>query len=194
MTGRKGRPGLRGIRGLTSLLAAAVVLSLIPGPAPAAGLFENIFGGLNRAFNGAPPPLPAPPPEPVSAEPDGYYPTNHSQPHWPDAARRESAIANAKRTPNSAPMGDPTLRPGDVVATADGLHVYTGGRQGLPEFVPVKSYPYFSAGERNKLLALQVTPPDRRWNAEAPLAPAATVSAWKPDRLDEFASLRTAQR
>jgi len=188
MTGFKKSNGLRGLGGL---LAAAVVLSLIPAPAPAAGLFENIFNGLNRAINGAPPPLPAPPPEPVSAKPDGYYPTNHSQPHWPDVARRESAIANAKRTPNSAPIGDPTLRPGDVVATADGLRVYTGGRRGLPDFVPVKSYPYFGAGERNKLLALQVTPPDRRWNAEAPPAPATTTSMWSPDA---FNGIRTAQR
>jgi len=192
MTGRRDRPALRGIGTLGGLLAAAVVLSLTPAPAPAAGLFENIFGGLNRAFNGAPPPPPAPPPEPVSARPDGYYPNSYSQPHWPTAARRGSTIASAERAPNRTPMGDPTLRPGDVVATTDGLRVYTGGRRGLPEFVPVKLYPYFSTSERNKLLALQVTPPDHRWSPEAPLAPSTTTtSTWSPPAFD---GIRTAQR
>jgi hypothetical protein len=191
MTGFKKSNGLRGLGGL---LAAAVVLSLIPAPAPAAGLFENIFNGLNRAINGAPPPPPALPPEPVSARPNGYYPADTGLRQWRGAVRRDSAVARAKRVPNKAPMGDPTLRPGDVVATMDGLRVYTGGRRGLPDFVPVKSYPYFGAHERNKLLALQVTPPDRRWIAEAPTAPPTTVSALKPDKLAEFAGLRTAQR
>ncbi|MEJ2623978.1 MAG: hypothetical protein P8Z80_05385 [Pseudolabrys sp.] len=189
MTGFKRSNGLRGlVRGLGSLLAAVVVLSLMPAPAPAAGLFENFFNGLNRAINGAPPPLPH---EPVSARPDGYYPADNASRPWRGAVRRDRAVARAKRVPNKAPMGDPTLRPGDVMATMDGLRVYTGGRRGLPDFVPVKSYPYFGAHERNKLLALQVTPPDRRWIAEAPPT---TVSALQPDNLDEFAGLRTAQR
>ncbi len=192
MTGRKGRPVLRGAGGfwgLAGVLTAAVVMTVLPAQASASGLFESIFGGLSRAISGAPPP-----PEPVSANPDGYYPRNYAPRQWRGAARQESAIADAKRAGNRPPAGDPTLRPGDVVATSDGLRVYTGGRRGLPTFVPVKAYPYFGAHERGKLLALRVTPPDRRWGAEAPPAPAATVSAWKPDRLDEFASLRTAQR
>ncbi len=181
-------------------MAMAVVIALMPAPAPAAGLFESLFGGLGRALNGAPPPPPAPVPQPVSANPNGYYPTNHNYAPrpWQGAARQRGTIAEAGRVSDPAPMGDPTLRPGDVVATADGLRVYTGGRRGLPDFVPVKDYPYFGAHERNELLATQVTPPDRRWGAEGPdggqVASAASGNAQQPDNLDEFASLRTTQR
>lgn len=189
MTGFKKSNGLRGLaRGLGGLLATAVVLSLVPAPAPAAGLFENIFNGLNRTFNGAPPP---PPPEPVTARPGGYYPTDNAPRPWRGAVRHDNASAGARQAPHKAPMGDPTLRPGDVVATTDGLRVYTGGRRGLPDFVPVKSYPYFGKSERSQLMAMQVTPPDRRWNAEAPPTPATTTSMWSPDA---FNGIRTAQR
>ena len=48
-----------------------------------------------------------------------------------------------------APQDDPTLRPGDVVATASGLVVYTGGRGAAANFTPVRSYAGFSRASAN---------------------------------------------
>lgn len=87
-----------------------------------------------------------------------------------------------------APQDDPTLRPGDVVATTSGLVVYTGGRGAAANFTPVKSYAGFSKSERATLLALKVTPPDRRGTAEAPVTPPAFTAAWR------LRGNRTAQR
>jgi hypothetical protein len=100
---------------------------------------------------------------------------------------------SARWTPKTAPSGDPTLRAGDVVATNKGLMTYTGGRRGLPDFVAVKDYPYFAKNERSKLLALQVTPPGRRWSAEMPLT-ASTTTPPKTAAADEHNDIRTAQR
>lgn len=44
------------LRTMAGLLAAAVVLSVPPTAASAAGLFDSIFGGLSRALGSAPPP------------------------------------------------------------------------------------------------------------------------------------------
>ncbi|MBI3702713.1 MAG: DUF2865 domain-containing protein [Rhizobiales bacterium] len=51
---------------------------------------------------------------------------------------------------------DPTLRPGDVIATKSGLMAFTGGRNKTADFTPVGSYGGFAQGERNKLSALKV--------------------------------------
>jgi Protein of unknown function (DUF2865) len=52
---------------------------------------------------------------------------------------------------------DPTLRPGDVVATKNGLMAFTGSsRNKTGDFTPVGSYGGFSHGERSKLSALKV--------------------------------------
>jgi hypothetical protein len=57
------------------------------------------------------------------------------------------------------PKVDPTLRPGDIVATEDGLQAYTGGRNGqTASFTPVASYSGLSADLRQKLLMTKVTP------------------------------------
>ncbi len=74
------------------------------------------------------------------------------------------------------PKSDPTLRRGDVIATANGLMVYTGRGQ-AKNFTPVQSYPGFSKRERAKLLALKVTPPDRRGTAATPVT-SAFSAAW----------------
>lgn len=186
-------------RGAAGLLAAALVWSVPAAPAAASGLFENIIGGLSRAFDSAPPPSY----DSAYANPDGFVPPNNpprQPPAWRSRAsgRGLNTIAGAARVPKGAPMGtplgDPTLRPGDVVATTNGLVVYTGGRGGLAKFVPVKSYPYFGRSERSQLLALEVTPPSRRWNAEAPLGSSTTVSAWQPGKFGDFNKIRTAQR
>lgn len=57
---------------------------------------------------------------------------------------------------------DPTLRPGDVVATKNGLVAYTGARghdDNAAAFTPVQSYPRFSQAYRDKLSAMKVSPP-----------------------------------
>ena len=50
---------------------------------------------------------------------------------------------------------DPTLRPGDVVATERGLVVFTGRTGDTADFMPVRSYSRFSKGYREQLSALQ---------------------------------------
>lgn len=62
---------------------------------------------------------------------------------------------------------DPTLRPGDVVATEKGLVAFTGAKDSNDKtaaFTPVQSYPRFSQGYRDKLSAMKIMPP----NAGAP--------------------------
>ncbi len=54
---------------------------------------------------------------------------------------------------------DPTLRPGDIVATPSGLTAYTGGRNGNAEFTPVAQYGNFPKAYRDKLSELKVSPP-----------------------------------
>lgn len=57
---------------------------------------------------------------------------------------------------NIDPTSDPTLRPGDVVATKDGLMAFNGGRNKSGDFTPVANYRALSQNERNKLSALKV--------------------------------------
>lgn len=86
-----------------------------------------------------------------------------------------------------APKSDPTLRRGDVIATAKGLVVYNGGRGQAQNFTPVASYRGFSRRTRAKLLALKVTPPDRHRAAMTPIRQY-SAAAW------DFRRNRTAQR
>lgn len=56
---------------------------------------------------------------------------------------------------------DPTLRAGDVVATADGLVAYTGVRLGVeqtPDFTPVADYPGLTSSLRARLGEMKVAP------------------------------------
>ena len=68
---------------------------------------------------------------------------------------------------------DPTLHPGDIVATNSGLMAYSGGakRQNanlMPaNFTPIESYPGLSADLRRKLTETKITPA-----AETPAPPA----------------------
>jgi hypothetical protein len=54
---------------------------------------------------------------------------------------------------------DPTLKPGDVVATEHGLVAFTGRKDRIANFTPVESYPYFSASFRDQLSSLRVMSP-----------------------------------
>jgi Protein of unknown function (DUF2865) len=76
---------------------------------------------------------------------------------------------------------DPTLRPGDVVATRDGMVAFAGRKNGTAEFTPAASYPHFSKSYRDALAAMQIMPP----NLSAPPALPVTQlfsSAWGHDR------------
>ena len=58
---------------------------------------------------------------------------------------------------------DPTLRPGDVVATRDGLMAFTGakatGEDKAANFTPIGSYAGLSRNVRDKLSEMKVAPP-----------------------------------
>jgi hypothetical protein len=72
---------------------------------------------------------------------------------------------------------DPTLRPGDVVATRQGLVVFAGRADGAANFTPVQSYSHFSKGLREQLSLLRVTPPGRQWPSTAPVTLLPSASA-----------------
>jgi Protein of unknown function (DUF2865) len=57
---------------------------------------------------------------------------------------------------------DPSLRPGDVVATKHGLVAATGRNGNVANFTPVQSDRSLSKSYRDKLSALKVTPPQLR--------------------------------
>jgi hypothetical protein len=54
--------------------------------------------------------------------------------------------------------GDPTLRPGDVVATSGGLMAFTGNGKSAGAFTPVSAYPAMTKDLRRTLSALKVSP------------------------------------
>ena len=64
---------------------------------------------------------------------------------------------------------DPTLRPGDVVATRNGLMAFTGRTGTVANFTPVNSYSHFSKSLRQQLSELRVTPPSQQWPSAAPV-------------------------
>lgn len=53
---------------------------------------------------------------------------------------------------------DPTLKPGDVVATDRGLMAFTGRKDASANFTPVESYAYFPPSYRAQLAALRIAP------------------------------------
>ena len=54
---------------------------------------------------------------------------------------------------------DPTLRPGDIVATETGFAAYVGSRNRVAEFTPVENYGRLSKAARDKLAETKVAPP-----------------------------------
>lgn len=79
-------------------------------------------------------------------------------------ALRADCTCNGRDPAGLAPVDlslDTTLRPGDVVATANGLVAYSGVRVGnaqTAEFTPVANYPGLTADVRAKLGEMKVTP------------------------------------
>jgi hypothetical protein len=53
---------------------------------------------------------------------------------------------------------DPTLRPGDVVATKTGLMAFTGGKDKVANFTPIDSYRGLSQMSRDKLADVKIMP------------------------------------
>jgi hypothetical protein len=72
---------------------------------------------------------------------------------------------------------DPTLRPGDVVVTQNGLMAFNGNRNTDAPFTPVESYARFSKSYRDKLSALKVAPVYPSASQNAALTPAASAQA-----------------
>ncbi len=79
-------------------------------------------------------------------------------------ALKADCTCNGRDPAGLAPVDlslDTTLRPGDVVATANGLVAYSGVRVGnaqTSEFTPVANYPGLTADVRAKLGEMKVTP------------------------------------
>jgi hypothetical protein len=66
---------------------------------------------------------------------------------------------------------DPTLRQGDIVATANGLSAYTGAKNQTAEFTPISNYRALPQSYRDKLLATKVAPENAMAMAPVTLAP-----------------------
>ncbi len=54
---------------------------------------------------------------------------------------------------------DPTLKPGDVVATAKGMAAFTGRQNRSAQFTPAVHYPHFSQDYRSQLSAMESSAP-----------------------------------
>jgi hypothetical protein len=92
-------------------------------------------------------------------------------------ALKADCTCNGRDPAGLAPVDlsqDPSLRSGDVVATADGLVAYTGVRLGAdqaPDFAPVANYPGLTASVRAKLGEMKVAPANADMLSEATAAP-----------------------
>ena len=79
-------------------------------------------------------------------------------------ALRADCTCNGRDAVGLAPVDltlDTSLRPGDVIATTDGLVAYSGiklGNNQSPEFLPVASYPGLTAEVRARLSEMKVSP------------------------------------
>ena len=77
---------------------------------------------------------------------------------------RADCTCNGRDPAGLAPVDlalDSSLRPGDVIATTDGLVAYSGVRLGndqTPEYTPVASYPGLTAEVRARLNEMKVAP------------------------------------
>lgn len=84
---------------------------------------------------------------------------------------------------------DPSLRSGDVIATADGLVAYTGVRLGAeqsPDFAPVADFPGLTPGVRAKLGEMKVAPASAQMLSETAAATPAPATA--PDNAAQGAT------
>jgi uncharacterized protein DUF2865 len=90
-------------------------------------------------------------------------------------ALRADCTCNGRDPAGLAPVDltlDTSLRPGDVIATTNGLVAYSGVRVGTSqtaEFTPVASYPGLTAEVRARLGEIKVAPVAAEMVSEAPL-------------------------
>ncbi len=95
-------------------------------------------------------------------------------------ALRADCTCNGRDPAGLAPIDlalDASLRPGDVIATSDGLVAYSGVRTGndlAPDFTPVASYPGLTPEVRARLNEMKVAPV--RADMTANDAPAADIT------------------
>jgi Protein of unknown function (DUF2865) len=95
-------------------------------------------------------------------------------------ALRADCTCNGRDPAGLAPVDltlDTSLRPGDVVATTDGLVAYSGVRTGIgltAEFTPVASYPGLTAETRARLGEMKVAPLASDMPANEPPPPEAS--------------------
>src|SRR5580693_5166395 len=228
---------------LVAATALAGSVALAPQPASAEGLFDFLFGGLQKQQQKAPPPQanffadpfglnqqPAAPPRPVASGGSGpafcvrscdgrYFPltarnaspaqlcqafcpasptkvffggnidgaSSASGERYADSenafayrkALRADCTCNGRDPAGLAPVDltlDASLRPGDVIATTNGLVPYSGvkvGNSQTSEFTPVGSYPGLTADVRARLGEMKVAPVSAEMIAsETPLAEA----------------------
>jgi hypothetical protein len=212
---------------LVVIVALAGPVALVPRTAAAEGLFDFLFGSIQRPQQPTPPPQAnffadpfglnqaAPPPRPVASgygaafcvrSCDGRYfplttrggasPVQMCQAFCPASPTKVffgsnidgAAAANGERYADSenaygyrkamradctcngrdpaglAPVDltlDTSLRPGDVIATTNGLVAYSGVKVGAgqtAEFTPVASYPGLTAEVRARLGEMKVAP------------------------------------
>ena len=101
-------------------------------------------------------------------------------------ALRADCTCNGRDPAGLAPIDltlDTSLRPGDVVATTDGLVAYTGMRLGASqtaEFTPVASYPGLTAQVRARLGEMKVAPVTAEMIANTAPLPEASRDAAMP--------------
>ena len=88
---------------------------------------------------------------------------------------------------NTPVADDPTLRPGDIVATNAGLMAYNSGPNGST-FTPISTYAGLSADLRHQLTEIKIEPsaegpsPPPVWQAEAPPDRSTTNKRAEADR------------
>jgi hypothetical protein len=97
-------------------------------------------------------------------------------------ALRADCTCNGRDPAGLAPVDltmDSSLRPGDVIATTDGLMAYSGVRVGYnqtAEFTPIASYPRLTPDLRARLGEMKVAPASTETVAEETAPPAPSVA------------------
>jgi hypothetical protein len=81
---------------------------------------------------------------------------------------------------NTPVADDPTLRPGDIVATNGGLMAYNGSAKQQPSFTPIEAYAGLSADLRRQLTETKIAPATERPAALPP--PSRQADATSPVR------------
>ena len=98
---------------------------------------------------------------------------------------RADCTCNGRDPAGLAPIDltlDTSLRPGDVIATTDGLVAYSGVKVGASqtaEFTPVASYPGLTADVRARLGEMKVAPVAADMIADAPASASSVTSMLK---------------